>query len=144
MAGSDLSTKDGTHFDAAGLRELGKRYGEAYLQMQNTAVTDTSSPDVAITSPPVDGTTQDHYAVYAGTTSDSGGGVNMVRAAILDNTSGQWFNFIDEAFGDSFSSIRAELSEAGAASAQWSIGVELPGGSYTLSVQAVDTAGNSK
>ncbi|MEM7256802.1 MAG: sialate O-acetylesterase [Pseudomonadota bacterium] len=144
VAGSDLSTRDGTHFDANGLRELGKRYGEEYLQIQNTATTDTSQPDVAITSPPVDGTTQDHYAVYAGTTSDTGGGVNMVRAAILDNNSGQWFNFIDETFSDCFSSIRTDLSEQGAESAQWSMGVELPGGNYTLSVQASDTAGNSK
>ncbi len=144
VAGSDLSTRDGTHFDAPGLRELGKRYGEAYLQMQNTAAYDVIKPDVAITSPPIDGTNQPPYAIYSGTASDSGGGVAMVRAAILDNNSGKFYNFIDEDFGDCFSSIRTELSQAGASSTQWSVGATLPNGDYTISVQAVDTAGNSK
>lgn len=144
VAGTDLSTRDGVHFDAPGLRELGMRYGEAYLQMQNTAVYDVIEPDVAITSPPIDGTNQPPFAIYSGTASDTGGGVAMVRAAILDNNSGKFYNFIDEAFGDCFSSIRTELSQAGASSTQWSVGATLPNGDYTISVQAVDTAGNGR
>ena len=144
VAGSDLSTRDGTHFDAPGLRELGKRYGEAYLQMQSTASYDLVLPEVAITSPPIDGTTQPPYAIYSGTTSDTDSGVAMVRAALLDNNSGQWFNFIDEEFGECFSSIRTDLVDVGANATEWSVGASLPIGDYTISVQAVDKAGNSK
>ncbi len=144
VAGSDLTTRDGTHFDAAGLRELGRRYGVAYLAMQSSATVDNSPPEVSINTPPVDGTVQPPYSVYGGTATDVGGGVDMVRVAIKDNDSGQWFDFINKYFVDNFKHIRAELSDAGAASTQWSVNVELPDGNYTLMVQSADTAGNSK
>ena len=35
VPGSDLATKDGTHFNASGLRMLGHRYGERYANMVN-------------------------------------------------------------------------------------------------------------
>ena len=142
-AGSDLSTRDGIHFDAAGLRTLGQRYGEAYLNIQRTATVDNSNPDVTITGPAFDGVTKSRSALYSGSATDSVSGVDTVRVAIQDDRSGMWFDFINEEFGDCFGSIRADIADTASSVKPWSISVDLPDGSYTINARSVDATGNT-
>ena len=87
VMGSDLGTRDGTHFNAAALRTLGQRYADKYLEMNfftefSARETDTEIPFAQVTSP-ADGTivNAEQRSISIGA-SDNDSGVNRVRVRL--------------------------------------------------------------
>lgn len=147
VVGSDLTTRDEkTHFDAAGLRTLGKRYGEKYIEMTTLApmVADTIAPDTFISTTSTDTTisTISSYATDTGADNTAGSGFDHVRVAVKNTLTNEWFNFDTDTFSSSFDTTRAQLENHSDSSTDWLVPIELTAGIYKLFAIATDAQGN--
>ena len=147
VVGSDLTTRDEqTHFDAAGLRTLGKRYGEKYLEMTTLApmAEDTTAPQTYISTTSTDTgiSAISGYATDAGADNTAGSGFDTVRVAVKNTQSNEWFNFDTKAFSSSFNATHAQLENHNDSSTDWLVPIDLTAGTYKFFAIATDARGN--
>ena len=87
VMGSDLGTRDGTHFNADALRTLGQRYADKYLEMNfftefGGKDSDTELPFAQVTSPANGTIVNAGLQNISGVASDDSSGVSRVRVRI--------------------------------------------------------------
>jgi len=105
---------------------------------------DTENPTVEISSPRSAEEIFLQTVPLSGSIIDAGGsGLNRVDV-VIQNSSGEWLNFLTGEFSTSYTAADAFLSTTSAEQTEWSVNTpELPRGFYALTVTAVDNAGNA-
>ena len=107
---------------------------------------DNQTPSTVITTPAAGSSFNPGNLTIEGTASDTGGsGIAVVRLALRNNSTGQWYNFDNNSFNGATGNgaTSASLSINGASSADWDLSVTLPSGDYSVAVRTIDNAGNA-
>ena len=149
VQGSDLSTRDAqTHFDAGGLRAIGSRYGEKYLEMTGFKPTEPDNvPPVTFiegTTTTAIETTVYGYATDTGTEVTAGSGFNHVRVALKNLASNHWLDFESGKFTGNFKTTHGMLENSTNDRTDWKLTANLVAGSYKAFAIATDGLGNFK
>jgi len=105
---------------------------------------DTYPPDAEISSPTSDAEILPPVAVLSGSATDTGGsGIDTVEVSI-QNSNGQWINFVTGELEDNFNSVEPLINNTVSDRVDWVLSTPvLRGGSYTLTVTVWDKDGNS-
>ncbi|MAS54336.1 PA14 domain-containing protein [Nocardioides sp.] len=106
----------------------------------NPVQADTQAPVVAVTSPVKRDTVRTTSFTASGTSGDNRG-VDSVRVAVRNRTTGDWLQD-NGSWAPGFASRNPALASPGATSSTWSLPLTLATGSYALDVRATDTSGN--
>ena len=145
----------GTHFNAAGLRQLGQRYATKYLEMTSASseppklptdviapeTVDTEASTVTLSNPSVNNAIIPPSPQFNGTVTDTGGsGVDRVAIYLWDKTLQSYIDPNGNATGHI--AHDANIPAGNPSAADWTLDSTLSPGNYWMGVYPYDAAGN--